>query len=85
MSSWIARLGTAIQLVPYVWFGGRAGEPLPPRGERVARPTKADKAGVKAERPNLRVVGRGSFKALETMEEVVAELFGFAGGSLARS
>jgi hypothetical protein len=31
---------------------------------------------VKAERPNLRVVGRGSFKPLGTMEEVVEELFG---------
>jgi hypothetical protein len=58
------------------WFGGGAGEPLPPLGDRIARHTKADKSGVKAERPNLRVVGRSSFKTLQTMEEVIEELFG---------
>jgi hypothetical protein len=44
---------------------------------RARRPAhKADKAGIKAERPNLRVVGKRSFKPLTTMEEVVEELFG---------
>jgi hypothetical protein len=73
---WIVFDAATMRIGPYLWFGGRAGEPFPSLGERVARHTKADKAGVKAERPNLRVVGKSSFKPLETMEDVVEELFG---------
>jgi hypothetical protein len=73
---WIIFDAETMKLGPYLWFGGGVGEPLPALGDRVARHTKADKAGVKAERPNLRVVGRGSFKTLESMEEVVDKLFG---------
>jgi hypothetical protein len=35
-------------------------------GDLVARHTKADKTGVKAERPNLRMVAKSSFKSLRT-------------------
>lgn len=68
---WIRFDADTMELGPYLWLGGKAGQDLPPLGDRVARHTKADKSGVKAERPNLRVVGRGSFKPLETIESVV--------------
>ena len=44
--------------------------------DRVARHTKAHRTGVKAERPNLRMVAKRSFKSLQTMDEVVEEIFG---------
>jgi hypothetical protein len=71
---WIVFDAETMTLGLYLWFGGGAGELLPPLGDRVARHAKADKCGLKAERPNLRVVGRRSFKQLETMEKVVEEL-----------
>jgi hypothetical protein len=73
---WIVFDAHTMKLGPYRWLGGKAGRGLPPLGERVARHTKADKAGVKAERPNLRVVGRSKFTELQTMDEVVEQLFG---------
>jgi hypothetical protein len=45
-------------------------------GDRVARHTKADKTGVKAERSNLRMVAKSSFKTLRIMDEVVEDIFG---------
>jgi hypothetical protein len=73
---WIIFHAGTMKLGPYVWFGGGLDQPLPSLGGRVARHTKADKAGVKAERPNLRVVAKSSFKSMQTMDEVVEEMFG---------
>jgi hypothetical protein len=58
---WIVFDAETMTLGLYLWFGGGAGELLPPLGDRVARHTEADKCGLKAERPNLRVVRRRSF------------------------
>ena len=57
-----------MELGPHLWLGLEAGKPL--------RHAKADKTGVKAERPNLRMVAKSSFKSLRTMDEVVEEMFG---------
>jgi hypothetical protein len=73
---WIMFDADTMELGPYLWLGGKAGQGLPPLGDRVARHTKADSTGTKAERPNLRVVGKSDFRRLETIEEVVEELFG---------
>jgi hypothetical protein len=73
---WIIFDAGTMKLGPYLWFGGGLDQPLPSLGGRVARHTKADKAGVKAERPNLRVVAKSSFKSMQTMDEVVEEMFG---------
>jgi hypothetical protein len=54
---WISFDAWTKELGRYLWFGGGTGDPLPPLGERVARHNKADTVGVKAERPNLPVVG----------------------------
>ncbi len=65
-----------MDLGPFLWFGGKPGEPLPPLGDRVGRHTKSDSTGLKAERPNIRLVGKGQFLALSTMDDVVKALFG---------
>lgn len=60
----------------YLWFGGVPGDPLPPLGSRPARHSKADAAGRKGERPNLRRLTRGSFTAVRSVDELIDRLFG---------
>ncbi len=51
-----------LTLGPFLYFGGTAGTPLPSLAEmKVAKHTKANAEGHKAERPDLRVVPRGAF------------------------
>lgn len=58
------------------WFGGRPGEPLPDTGMIVARHTRANSQGVKAERPGHRVVKARQFERLDSMAHLVDRLFG---------
>ena len=66
----------SMDLGPFLWFGGQPGEPLPPLGDRVGKHTKGDRTGLKAERPNIRLVGKGKFSSLSTMNDVTKSLFG---------
>jgi hypothetical protein len=61
----------------YLWFGGAPGEPMPDiDGFRITRHTKGNAQGVKSERPNHRIVPRGKFAILQTLDEVLERLFG---------
>lgn len=61
----------------YLWFGGLPGEPLPDiSAMQVAKHTKADATGIKAEKPNHRVVPRSRFVQLDTLDKVLHRLFG---------
>lgn len=60
----------------FLWFGGKAGEPLPDIGDRVVKHSRANAKGVKGVRPALRNVPKGWFDKIETMEELIALLFG---------
>ena len=73
---WILFDEDTLQLGPYLWFGGAPGEPLPSLGDKIARHTKADAAGLKKERAGLRVVKRAEFQKLVSLTEVVQALFG---------
>jgi hypothetical protein len=73
---WVLFDQETLQLGPFLWFGGAPGHPLPPLGDKVARHSKADSTGYKAEKPNLRVVRRSRFIVVGTMDEVVDALFG---------
>jgi hypothetical protein len=42
----------------------------------VARHTKGDQTGVKAARPNIRVLKRNQFRVLKDIEDVAQVLFG---------
>lgn len=78
---WIWFDPLSMQLGPYLWFGGEPGQPLPPLGERVGRHTRGDSTGRKAERQNIRIITRGQFVSLATMDDVVRALFGSAVGA----
>ena len=61
----------------YLWFGGPPGQPLPDiQDMRIARHTKANAEGKKAERPDHRIVPRGRFEKLGSLNEVLERLFG---------
>jgi hypothetical protein len=73
---WIYFNEDTLELGPFLFFGGAAGQPLPNLDEmRVAKHTKANAEGVKAERPEIRVVPKGQFTKIETIEQVYAQLF----------
>jgi hypothetical protein len=60
----------------YRFFGGGPEEPLPPLdGFRVARHTKANSTGIKAERPAIRVVPKGKFDKMSDLGELLERLF----------
>lgn len=66
-----------LELDSYLWFGGAPGEPLPDlSGMRVAKHTKGNATGTKTERPNHRVLPRGSFVRLGSLDAVIHRLFG---------
>ena len=73
---WIRFDPVSMELGPFLWFGGAPGAPLPPLGDRVGKHTKGDRNGVKAERPNIRILNRGEFEVLPSMDAVVLKLFG---------
>ena len=57
-----------LALGPYLFFGGKPGEPLPDLSNlKIAKHTKGDADGFKAERPNIRTINKGSFTVYETM------------------
>jgi hypothetical protein len=45
-------------------------------GDKIARHSKGDKNGVKAFRPNIRVLPVGRFQKLGSIDDVVDALFG---------
>ena len=74
---WIRFNPETLELGPFLWFGNPAGHPLPSlEAFKVAKHTKGNAKGVKAERPMLRVVPKGQFKKLDSVDELVLNLFG---------
>ena len=65
-----------LELGPFLWFGGSPREAIVDLGDKVARHSKGNKDGYKAEKPNHRVVKKGRFEELATIEEVAERLFG---------
>lgn len=74
---WLRFDARTLALGPYWWFGGAPKERLPDISTfRTAKHTKGNAQGIKLERPNLRVVPRGKFEVLASVEELVFRLFG---------
>jgi hypothetical protein len=73
---WIYFDDATMELGPFLYFGGRAGERLPDISDcKVAKHTKGNKDGVKAERPNIRVLPKGRFVTYDSIETLYAHLF----------
>jgi hypothetical protein len=74
---WLRFDPDTLALGPFLWFGGRPGQPLPdisalPR----AKHTKGNAQGVKTVRPNVRVLKRALFEEVATVADLVERLFG---------
>jgi hypothetical protein len=66
-----------LSLGPFYWFGGRPGEKLPDLAKfKTAKHTKGNAQGVKAERPNLRVLPLSAFQRAPDVEAISSLLFG---------
>jgi hypothetical protein len=73
---WILFDEESLELGPFLFFGNDAGEPLLGLEQlNVAKHSKANSEGVKAERPNIRVVNKGQFERIETISELYDKLF----------
>lgn len=74
---WLRFDPATLEFGPFLWFGGEPGAKLPDMTSfRVTTHAKANAKGIKTERPNIRYVPKASFDRLQSIEEVVARLFG---------
>jgi len=77
---WIVRnkdSNTCRMKLSYLFFGGEAGQPLPPLdGFKIAKHTKGNANGVKKQRMAIRVVPKSEFVKVCTTRELVGWLFG---------
>lgn len=74
---WIRFDPGTLALGPFLFFGGAPSQPLPPIADmRVARHTKANTSGIKAQRMAHRVVPKGKFRIIGTIEELFIALLG---------
>ncbi|HZL25902.1 MAG TPA: hypothetical protein VFC39_05165 [Acidobacteriaceae bacterium] len=61
----------------YRWFGSDPGQPLPDiQKMKIAKHTKGNAKGEKAERPEHRIIPLGKFVKLDSLDEVLHHLFG---------
>jgi hypothetical protein len=73
---WVCFNENTLELGPFLFFGGKAGEPLPSMdGFRVAKHTKANAGGEKTERPDIRDVPKSQFRKLKSIQEIYDALF----------
>ncbi|MDP5206020.1 hypothetical protein ORI99_03035, partial [Alishewanella sp. SMS9] len=74
---WIFFDETTMQLGPFLFFGGQPGEKLPDISQfKIAKHTKGNKDGVKAERPDIREVRKKAFVRYDRIELIYNALFG---------
>ena len=60
----------------FLVYAGKAGEPIPDiTNLKIAKHSKGDKDGVKAERSNVRKVNKGQFQKVTNIDEVYELLF----------
>lgn len=74
---WIQFDPETLELGPYLWFGGEPGKPLRDIEHLpVAKHTKGDSTGSKGERPKIRVLNKGKFEKIPSIDVLATKLFG---------
>jgi len=73
---WIRFDPDSMELGPYFWFGAAPHRRIPALGDKVSHHSKGNSEGYKAERLSHRVVRKGRFEKLTTINEVADRLFG---------
>jgi hypothetical protein len=73
---WVYFDESTLDLGPFLFFGGNAGEPLPDLTPfKVAKHTKANAQGVKTHRPEIRKIPQSRFSKLRSVMELYDALF----------
>lgn len=76
---WIQFDAKTLALGPFLFFGALPGLRLPDiNGFKVGKHTKGNSSGIKADRPDIRVVPKARFIRLAAIEDVFEALFGGA-------
>jgi hypothetical protein len=73
---WMSYDPVSFMITGMRWFGGEPGTPLPAIGDRIARHSKANSDGVKAERAQHRVIAGGKFDRMSGLPQLAERLFG---------
>jgi hypothetical protein len=76
---WLEFAADTLKIERYGWFGGNPGQALPDLGSKIARHSKANSAGLKAERPMHRELPKSRFAPLAGIGPLVSRLFGEEG------
>jgi hypothetical protein len=72
---WIIFDARTLALGPFRWLGSDPGGPPIDLGTKLGKHTKGNAAGVKASKPNTRVVRKSSFIELSSIDDLVDRLF----------
>jgi len=72
---WMGYDPQSLAVTGWRWFGGLPGQPLPDMGDRIARHTRANSAGIKAARPHIRVLPAKRFTPLPDIVALADHLF----------
>ena len=73
---WIVFDEDTLELCSFYFYGSEAGQPLNDLGNaRVAKHTKGNAEGIKAERPNIRTLNKGQFTRHDSIEDLYDVLF----------
>jgi len=73
---WMVYDPDSLELGPFRWFGATPGSPLPALGDKLARHSRGNAEGIKAERPAHRIVRGGLFERIDGVPALVDRLFG---------
>lgn len=73
---WIVFDENTLELCSFYFFGSEAGMPLTGlENAKIAKHTKANAQGLKAERPNIRTINKGQFDHYDSIEALYNVLF----------
>lgn len=76
---WVKFDPESMSIGPYLWHGAGPGKALTDRSKpndfKIAKHAKGNSQGVKTERKNIRVINSGKFDKLNSIDELVEQLF----------
>ena len=73
---WIVFDEDTLELCSFYFFGAEAGKPLTSLEDaKIAKHTKGNASGLKAERPNIRIINKGQFTRYDSIEALHGALF----------
>lgn len=72
---WVRFNPDTLELAEFLWFGASPRAPLPDLGDKIAKHTKGDKTGHKANRTAIRLINKGQFEHIPSIAKLADRLF----------